>query len=86
MQNCVCTNWAPALTLRSNPAGSQSEAGSIGMSAAPRKKVAFPLTGWPCGNCARMSDAGGSIQEGKCTQIEDRFGVGLISGARIIAS
>jgi hypothetical protein len=33
-----------------------------------------------------IADAGASIQEGKCTRIEDRLAIGLICGARIIAS
>jgi hypothetical protein len=56
------------------------------MSGSPTKKMAFSLTDWPCGNCTRMSDADGSIQEGACVKTENRLGIGLITGARIIAS
>ncbi len=50
MQNCVCTNCAPASIFVCSPVGCQPGGGSTGLSAAPRKKSARPETLRPDGN------------------------------------
>ncbi len=50
MQNCVCANCAPALTLARSAFGLKPAGGSIGMSAPPMKNSALPSTLRPLGN------------------------------------
>src|SRR3989449_733304 len=50
MQNCVCTNSAPAASLAASLSGRQDGGGSIGTSAAPRKNDARPKTLRPEGS------------------------------------
>src|SRR6266536_841175 len=50
MQNCVCTNSAPAASLAASLSGRQDGGGSIGTSAAPRKNDALPKTLRPEGS------------------------------------
>src|SRR5262249_23136431 len=50
MQNWVCANSAPAATLAASLSGCQPAGGSIGASAAPRKKRAWPATLRPEGS------------------------------------
>ena len=76
MQNWVCTNWAPALALAASALGSQPAGGSIGRSAAPRKKAALPATVRPVGSTASSRRR----RAVSISVLESRSNTGLVSG------
>ena len=86
MQNWVCANCAPAAILAFRLFGCQSFGGSIGMSAAPMKKSALPVTLRPEGSSPRVAHADGGLNQRAGIEIEHRLGVGLIARARIVAA
>src|SRR6516162_896902 len=76
MQNCVCTNWAPAAIFVCRPFGCQPGGGSIGLSAAPRKKSTQPEILRPEGN----SPASRSRRAVSSSRYGSRSNTGLASG------
>ena len=86
MQNCVCANCAPAAILALRLFGCQSFGGSIGMSAAPMKKSALPVTLRPEGNSPALADADRGRDQGAGIEVEHRLGVGLVARGRIVAA
>ena len=76
MQNWVCANCAPAAIFAVNPLGSHPAGGSIGLSAAPRKNSAFPLTFLPLGN----SPVSRSLRAVSSNCRASRSNTGLASG------
>ena len=87
MQNWVWANCAPAAILSAlRLFGFQPAGGSIGMSAAPMKKSALPVTLRPDGNSPRSRIADRGLDQRARIEIEHRLGVGLVARARIVAA
>ena len=86
MQNWVCANCAPAAIFAASAFGSQPGAGSIGLSAPPRKKSARPPILLPRRQLALVAQPARGFQQLPRIEIEHRLGVGLIAGRRIVAA
>ena len=86
MQNCVCTNCAPASILPRKASGDQPGAGSTGMSAAPI------ISGGRLPTLAARQDLAAVAQPGRerdqvaRLQIEHRLCIRLIALGRIVAA
>src|SRR5262249_42795425 len=83
MQNWVCANSAPAATLAASLSGCQPAGGSIGASAAPRKKRAWPATLRPEGSSplSRRSRA----MAVSVVESTSSLGLRLVAGLRVVA-
>ncbi len=76
----------PASILALRRSGSHPAGGSIGESAAPMKKFALPDTLWPDISFLPVANVPCSPAQGQGIEVEHRFGVRLVAGARVVAS